>query len=289
MKDKIFVIIVNYNGGCLLMRALKSVYALRADHVEIVIVDNASRDGSLEMCRKNFSRAHTVCNTKNIGFGAGANAGIRYALEHDATHVLLLNPDATIAPDILTHLLSAMQKNEKIGIASPVIFSGQSKDLWFSGGKISFAHFRATHEHTSYRRGIKESYETQYITGCALFAKKEVFKDVGLFDERYFLYYEDADLSIRARKKGFLCAIVPQAHAWHDEVSEKENDNKIYWLVLSGLLFFHSHTPIYLKPWFYLHLILRRVKNIFQMKMAPNAATQNVAKAFHDYAKRNDY
>lgn len=287
MREKPFVIIVNYNGGQLLRRALKSVYALRTDHVEVVIIDNASRDGSLEMCRRNFSRAHTICNTENIGFGAAANVGIRFALEHNATHILLLNPDATIGPNSLTYLLRAMHEDEKIGIASPIIFKGHSKEVWFAGGKISFARFRATHRNDEYAVGIKNPYNTQFITGCALFAKKEVFKEVGLFDERYFLYYEDADLSLRARHKGFSCAIVPQAHAWHDEVSEKENQKKIYWLVLNGLRFFQAHTPFFIKPWFYLHLLLRRLKNAFQMRMTPNATHKMIAQAFHDYAQRN--
>lgn len=288
MKEKVFVVIVNYNGGRLLNRALKSVYALRTDHVEVVIVDNASRDGSLEMCRKSFSRAHTICNTENVGFSSAANIGIRFSLEHNATHILLLNPDAYIAADILTHLLAAMRDDEHIGIASPVIFKGKTKKIWFSGGRVSFMRFRATHNDGMYQVGMKCPYNTQYITGCALFAKKEVFKDVGLFDERYFLYYEDADLSLRAHHKGFLCTIVPQAHAWHDEVSEDENQKKIYWLVLNGLRFFQVHTPFFIKPWFYLHLFLRRLKNILQMKIAPNETQKMISQAFHDYAQKNN-
>lgn len=289
MKDKVFVVIVNFNSGHLLERALKSVYALRTEHLDVVVVDNASRDGSLEQCRDKFSRTHVIYNTHNIGFGAGANAGIRFALEHDATHVLLLNPDATIAPDALGYLCAAMRENKKIGIASPVIFSGASRKVWFSGGKISFSRFRATHDDHCYRPGMTDVYQTEFITGCSLFAKKELFRDVGLFDERYFLYYEDADLSLRARNKGYTCAIVPQAQAWHDEVSETENKQKVYWLVLSGLLFFQAHTPLYLSPWFYMHRFLRRVRNAYRVRIAPNGTVQMVARAYDDYyAKKNN-
>ena len=103
-------------------------------------------------------------------------------------------------------------------------------------------------------------YTTGYLSGCALFLPRKAIERIGLFDEGYFLYYEDADLSVRARKKGCGLLVVPQATVVHSEQST-ENPEKTYWLVRSGLRFFREHTPAPLRLWVWIYTLLRRVKN----------------------------
>src|SRR5690606_34731910 len=138
------------------------------------------------------------------------------------------------------------EKEEHIGILSPVIFSENKRDIWFSGGKVSWLKMRSKHE-----QGIKKKdvYETEYVTGCAMLIKARVFKEVGLFDEDFFLYWEDADFCLRAKKEHFKNTVVSAGWVYHAEKSEKKNKNKIYWLVLSGLIFFRKNTPFFLRPW----------------------------------------
>ena len=128
-------------------------------------------------------------------------------------------------------------------------------------------------------------YETGYLSGCALFVPRKVLQRVGFLDERFFLYYEDADFSLRARRENFPAMIVPAAHAWHVEQSEYSNPQKIYWLVLSGLLFFHKNTPWFLRPWVWGYSALRRGKNLYDCTIKRTPTARMVRRAYYDYAQ----
>jgi len=243
---------------------------------EVVVVDNNSQDGSFELAKNYFPKAHFIKSEENLGFAAGNNIGIRFALEKMADYIFLLNNDAAVFKNTLFELINIAQKkeSEKIGIFSPVIFKGDSKDVWFVGGKIDWLRMRAVHENklqvTSYpprcfsnrpagRAGkLKIS---GYITGCAMLIKKEIFKKTGLLDENFFLYYEDADFCWRASKEGFKSAIFSGAGIKHYEKSEENKKAKTYWLVVSGIYFFRKNSPWFLKPWMAIYLMARKLKN----------------------------
>jgi hypothetical protein len=126
-------------------------------------------------------------------------------------------------------------------------------------------------------------YQTGYLCGCALLLSRKAIEMVGLFDETYFLYYEDADLSVRAAKKGVRLMMVPRASIVHAEHSS-DNPKKTYWLVLSGLRFFRSHTPTMLRPWVAFYTVLRRVKNSFD-KLRGKKEAFPVSSAYADFRK----
>lgn len=278
---KVFIIVLNYNGKDTIIECLKSVYQTDYPNYELVVTDNDSQDGSFELARNYFSGAHFIKNEKNIGFAAGNNVAIRFALERFADYIFLLNNDALIEKDILLKLVEAAEKDEKAGIASPVIFNGDNH-IWFAGGKIKWLKMKATH---LFDKLSDVPYETGYASGCAMLIKKEVFREIGLFDERYFLYYEDADFCLRARRKGFKSFVVPSARVIHYEKSENNLDNKIYWLVLSGLIFFKKNAPSIFRPWINFYLILRRIKNWLDVKIKKDNISKTVQKAYRDYKK----
>ena len=118
-----------------------------------------------------------------------------------------------------------------------------------------------------------------------MLVSKEVFKQIGLFDERYFLYYEDADFSVRAKKAGFELLICPTAKVIHQEQSTIKNDLKIYWLVLSGLLFFSCHSDFSQKIWLFFYLQLRKLKNFHASVFKPSPHVSQVNKAYKDFKK----
>jgi len=282
MKKHYFVI-VNYNGGTDLIKCVESIlYSVNVTPL-IIIVDNASRDGSLEECKARFPKFTYIYNTHNIGFAAGANVGVRYALERGASTITFCNPDATLDTKCAHALISAVT-TKKADIVSPIIYKHNSTDHWFSGGKISFFKMRATHELISKKQSGTSLIPTDYITGCIMTVSAHVFQKVALFDEQFFLYYEDADLSIRARNAGFTLGIIPGAKAYHKEVSEQTNTQKTYFLVLSGLKFFDKHTQGLNKLWFHIHLSLRKIKNNLDLKKNKPLA-QQVHKAYEDFEK----
>ncbi|MFA6383564.1 MAG: glycosyltransferase family 2 protein [Parcubacteria group bacterium] len=282
MKDspKIFIIILNYNGREVVKRCLASVFKLDYPNFEVVVVDNNSQDGSLEAAKINFSKAIFIKNEANMGFSAGNNVGIRFALERMADYVLLLNNDTEVEKDFLKRLVAAAEADKKVGIASPVIFDGLSRQIWFSGGKINWLRMKALNQKEA---STVDCYETGFITGCAMLIKAAVFKEIGLLDEDYFLYWEDADFSWRAKRAGFKNIVVAGSWVYHFEKSEQEKKNKIYWLVVSGLIFFKKNTPGLLIPWIAIYTVLRKIKNWTDVVFKRNELAPVVQKAYKDF------
>lgn len=281
-NPKIFVIILNYNGKNTLSKCLSSVFGSNYQNFEVVVVDNDSRDGSFEKARAQFSRAHFIKNSSNIGFAKGNNIGIRFALEKFADFVFILNNDAAIKKNTLSKLIETSFQDHSAGIISPIIYSGKNRDIWFAGGKVNWLKMRTQH---LYIQKQAAAYSSEYITGCAMFVKKEVFKKIGLFDERFFLYYEDADFSLRAKNAGFKLLVDPTISVFHQEQSNHSNPAKIYWLVLSGLLFFKTHASFSKKIWLYFYINLRKLKNFHDLRFTPNNNAKNVRRAYIDYKK----
>ncbi|OGI15601.1 MAG: hypothetical protein A2Z52_01230 [Candidatus Moranbacteria bacterium RBG_19FT_COMBO_42_6] len=277
---KVFVVILNYNGKDVLKKCLLSVFKNDYPNFEIALVDNNSTDGSLEMAKADFSKANFIKNEENLGFSAGNNVGIRFALERMADYVLLLNNDVEVEKYFLGRLIDVGEKNPKTGILSPLIFNGNTKQIWFSGGTISWLRMKSFHKRSA---ETLDFYKSPYLTGCAMLVKKEVFKKIGLLDEDYFLYWEDADFSLRAGKAGFEKIVVTSSWVYHFERSEKNKENKIYWLVISGLIFFKKNTPAYLKPWTSLYLLMRKIKNHADIIIGKNKLAPVVKRAYKDF------
>ena len=275
---KVFVIVLNHNGKRTVSRCLTSIYRSDYQNFETIVVDNASRDGSIETVRQNFQTAHVIINQTNLGFAAGNNVAIRFALEKFADYVLLLNNDAYLEPTTLSALVLQAQKDKKVGMINPLILNSEGK-TWFEGGKIDWLKMKTFHLRPENEKN------SDYLCGCALLISKEVFQKVGLFDEKFFLYYEDTDLSLRTKKAGFSLLVDRGTKIVHDEQSSSAGAQKIYWLVLSGILFFKKHMPSILKPWMYFYLMLRKLKNARDLASGENEVASAVRHAYNDASK----
>lgn len=279
---KVFIIILNYNGQDFLKKTLASVFQVDYPNFEIVLVDNNSNDGSFEEARRVFPKIACIKNSENLGFSAGNNIGTEYALERSADYILLLNYDTIVGKNFLRPLVELMESDEKIGIVSPMILTGETSKVWFSGGKINWLKMKTEHQENN----LKENYfHSDYITGCAMMIKKEVFRKIGLLDEDYFLYWEDADFSVRAKRAKYKLAVCAGSHVWHLEKSQEKKAKKIYWLVLSGLIFFKKNSPAFLRPWIFFYVILRKIKNRKDVKRQKTPINESVQKAYRDFKK----
>jgi GT2 family glycosyltransferase len=277
---KVFIIVLNYNGKNCLSQCLNSVYQSDYPNFEVIVVDNASTDGSFEEARQKFQSANLIRNNANLGFAAGNNIGIRYALEKFGDYVFLLNNDATLESETLSELVAQAEKN-RLSIASPLIYKNDK--IWFEGGKIIWLMMRAIHK--KLRTSLTKPFVSEYVTGCAMLINKKVFQTIGLFDEKFFLYYEDADFCTRAKRKGFSSYIIPSAKVTHKEASESENPAKLYWLVLSGLIFFQKNTPLIFRPCQQIYLAVRKFKNKSKLKNKNDLSAIQVKKAYADFSK----
>lgn len=292
MVPKIFVLILNYQGRDTLADCIRSVLQSDCQNLEIVVVDNASKDGSFEYARANFPRLHFIGSTQNRGFAAGNNLGIRFAVEKGADYVFLLNNDAFVERNTLAIMLKEAKKQATPSVMSPVIMKGNkdSSQVWFCGGAIDWKHMRCVHMNPQMKPGGDAVYDTQYVTGCAMLIPKEIIRSVGLLDEKYFLYYEDADYCVRAKKAGFGIKVCPSAHVYHLEKSEVNNPRKLYWLVISGILFFRTHTAGMHRWRTERYLFLRKGKNCIDLLL--NRSRENarmVRKAYSDVHKAKHF
>jgi len=278
---KVNIVVLNYNGKQCLPGCLKSLFQVDYPNFEIVVVDNNSDDGSLELARQSFSRATFIKNEQNLGFSAGNNVGIKYSLEKMADFVFLLNNDTEVEKDFLKQLVQVAKINDA-GILGALIFSGNNKDIWFSGGKIDWLRMKALNEQVLIKNNNNSP---DFVSGCAMLVRAEVFAKIGLFDEDFFLYWEDVDFSVRAKKAGFALSVVANSHVRHLELSENKKAKKIYWLVLSSLIFFRKNSEKMLGFWVFVYTVLRRIKNWNDVRKNKTAINLAVQKAYRDFGK----
>jgi GT2 family glycosyltransferase len=195
---RVGIVVLNYNGKHCLLSCLKSLDQLEYQPQDIIVVDNHSTDGSLEEAEKIFPHFTFVRNLKNEGFAKGMNVGIRLALARGAEWCWIFNYDAQAYPQTLSLLMLVAQGSSQVGLLSPVIYETDSEHLWFAKGKIDFFRMRTLHIQPTTQELTAKTYPSEFLTGCALLIKKELVETIGFLDEQFFLYYEDADYSLRA-------------------------------------------------------------------------------------------
>ena len=212
---RIGVIVLHYRHKNQTVACIKSIQKSDFKDYHIILVDNASGD-SFEDDLIDWKDVSFIKSDKNTGYSGGNNLGIKKALSEKDDYIFVLNPDTTIEKDTMGNLLKGMEK-ENADLASPKIYFADTKKIWYAGSNFDFANVLGSH------RGVNEEDRGQYdeaiptdgVTGGAFMAKREVFATVGLFDDRYFLYYEDADLSFRTIKAGFKIMYIPSSVVYH--------------------------------------------------------------------------
>lgn len=245
----VYITIVNYNGKEDTAACLDSIQHLDYKERHVLVVDNGSMDDSSSYLRQRFPWAEFLENRQNLGFAKGQNVGIRHALERGAEYILVLNNDTVVSPSLLTDLLDVVVPDRSIGIAGPKILYYYKKDkIWFAGGKVHLALGNTRNigmnkrDSDAFNRVIEEDYQT----GCAFLLRREIIDKVGTFDERYFAYWEDADLCLRVRKKGYKVVCVQRAKIWH-KVSATTGGGltpqKAYLKARSGVKFYKRFVP----------------------------------------------
>jgi hypothetical protein len=223
----VYIIILNWNRKDDTLACLRSIKDVKYPQLSVVLVDNASRDGTVESVRENFPAVEVITNSENLRFAGGNNVGIDYAMQNKADYILLLNNDTEVAPDFLSELVSVAENNDRVGMLGPKIYYHNTpKMIWFAGGRIEF--WKGWLSHIGIRELDHGQYDSirdvDYLTGCCLLVKREVIEKVGTLDESYFIYGEDADWCIRAYRAGFKLTYVPSSLIWH-KVSSSSGGN----------------------------------------------------------------
>ena len=214
--EKVAVVILNYKSKEETLKCALSVLKSDYSNLEVIVVDNNSSDGLGDEINI-ATNIIFIQNSENLGYSCGNNVGIKRALKDGVDFVFILNPDTTIKKDAISYLVMCARK-EDVGIVGPKIFFGDKKTIWYAGGIFDFANVLGTHKGVNEKDNgqFNNEGETDFVSGGAMFVRSEVFNKVGLFDENYFLYYEDADFCIRAKKKGFKLLYCPYAEVYHE-------------------------------------------------------------------------
>ena len=260
------IVIPNWNGGADTIECLESLHRLDYPSYEVIVVDNASTDGSPQRIRSAYPQITLIENEENLGFVGGSNIGIKYALERDAAYILLLNNDTTVHRDLLKELVRVAESNPQAGILGPKIyFYDRPEILWFAGslfkaylGKTLQVGFGERDEGQ-----YDEVREVPFISGCALMFRAEVAKSIGLLDSDYYHSNEDVDFCLRARRAGFKVLFVPQAKVWHKVAVASGGTASpfyFYYPFRNRLLLMKKHGRWYHWPGFLLHYLLSVLK-----------------------------
>lgn len=246
----VYIVLLNWNGWQDTVECVESCKKLSYRNVRILIVDNGSTDGSIEELYRHLPDIELIRTGENLGFAGGNNVGIRHALEHGADYVWLLNNDTVVDFDALSALVNVAENDRKIGmVGSKISYYDNQRLLWYAGGVLDPAlPYRSGH------RGLKEedrgqydeAGETGYVTGCSLLARREMIEEVGLLDEGFFLYFEDADWNAWAKRVGWTVLYAPLSVVLHkvsSSIGGAESPRMRYYLARNLLYFIRKSYP----------------------------------------------
>jgi GT2 family glycosyltransferase len=220
MNARVAAVILNYRTADDTILAARSLQASDAACASILIVDNASRDGSIEAFGVALNGVGLLERSSNDGFSAGCNAGIEHALRDGATHVLLLNSDVIVPPDLLSGLLRTLERDSRIGVVAPIVRMRRRPDRIES---LGLAYHAASGRMRMIGHGARvediDAFEARLVdavSGCAMLVRREVFEAVGLLRSEYFFGFEDLDFCCRAREQRFLIACAGTSFVLHE-------------------------------------------------------------------------
>lgn len=231
----ISIIIVGYKSKSDLSDCLTSIYSSSYEKFRILFIDN-SDDGSADLIRTSFPKVIVIENTKNLGYAGGNNLLIKKALEVGSDYLLFLNADTILDKHCLENLVKAANKKT---ILQPLLLlykDDKETDLINTDGNVlNFLGYSYCGNLGKKVNG-KKSCDIPLASGAAMFLPVNVVEKIGSFDEKYFIYHEDADLSLRARIAGYDIKLIAEARIWH-KYSFSKHKNKMYYAERNRLRF----------------------------------------------------
>lgn len=248
MNPRILTIILNWRQPIVTIECVRAVQKAQLPTQQILLIDNGSGDDSVAQLQAALPDIPLICTSANLGFAAGCNLGLQQAIEQGYEYAFLLNNDAFPAPDMFRRLLAEVGPD--IGLLSPKIFyESEPTRIWFSGAD---QHPVLLEKRNDGRKQFDAPYwansrDVAYLLGTGLLINLAAISKVGLLDERFFMYYEDLDWSIRFRQAGYRLRLVAHAHLFHRvAVSTGGEDAPLrrYHLARSSVIFFCRHAPL---------------------------------------------
>jgi len=246
MKSPLVVsVILNTNHRQDTLDCLASLKQNSYENHRILVLDNASNDGSVGAIRSSYPEVQIIELEKNLGYAGNNDEGIKAALDQGADWVFVLNEDTVLALDCIERLVTEGENNPQIGIVGPMVYHHNEPNVIQSAGGKMNRFYQGWH------RGQNELDCGQYahvepvdwISGCGIMVRRELIEQVGAIDERFFYYAEEFEWCIRARKSGWKIIHVPQAKMWHKGVQRNYQPKPpiMYYWTRNRLFLLYKH------------------------------------------------
>ena len=220
MKEQTWAVVVNWNGGEANLSCLRSLEAEGLPAERVVFVDNASTDGSREDVERAFPGLRVVRNETNEGYGHATNRGAELALGEGAAAVFCVNNDVTFPPGegTLDRLLEALGE-DGVGVSGPrVVYAREPERIWAAGGRMTYR--QNLTDLIGHREpdgpAFQRTIDVDYVPGCAMLVRRDVFERAGMLDGAYFAYHEDVEFCMNVREAGYRIRLVGGVRALHD-------------------------------------------------------------------------
>lgn len=309
VSELVFIILVNWNNHIDTIECLNSLQSLKNIYYKIILVDNNSKKESLLNILNYLKRTETkfsllnvdesikcdisedeiivLKNSRNSGFAGGNNIGIKFAIENNASYIWLLNNDTVVESNTLYEMIRYARQYDAGIIGSKILYYYNKKLIQNIGGWLNFKTFILGNgfgnnaiDDGQYDKAI----EPDYINGASMLIKRDVLEKNGLFDEKYFLYWEETDYCIRAKKRGFKMLYCPLARVYHKDgaTTKKVNKLSLYYYTRNALYFYKKNYKQYFYAIYYLGYIYKILKRLLRLDFQ---SIKYINKAYKDYNK----
>lgn len=306
--------VLHWRGLSKTMECLESLRKLTYSNYRVLVVANGAEAGDAQAISDKYPEVELLSLSDNFGFAGGSNRGIEHALKSGADYIWLLNNDALSKPDTLSKLVDALEKCQNGGAAAALVLEGKVAGAGEAGGagraesspgaedkvdlrqvagigKIDFLKAKtylrplpqtANNEHP-------EGQDCLWLSGSNLLLKSSAIKQVGSFDEKYFLYFEDVDLCYRLKQAGYALILVPSTVVEHEGNASTQGGLSLwrnYYHTRNRLYFFRKHTPALLLPVAYLSILSHFLKHCLTL---PLRGKKGRAKLYAEWLGVRDY
>ena len=243
---KVSIILLNWNNPYDTVECIESIKQISYPNYQIIVVDNNSTDDSIKEL-ENIGNIQLIRNDSNLGFAGGNNVGIEYALKRSSDLILLLNNDTVVDRDFLSVLVGRAVGKKNVGIIGSKIYNySEPAKIWSAGGGITKLTKRTFQygENKSDEKKFNREMEVDFLSGCCMLIKREVFERIGLLDAEYFMYYEDVDFCLRAKK---FCKVIytPGAIIWHKVSATSNKSYRDYYRMRNYMMLLNKQFSIY--------------------------------------------
>lgn len=253
----VITIILNTNRREDTLACLASLAKATYPNHHVIVLDNASTDGSPESIRSQFPGVQLISLSRNLGYTGNNNVGIQAAMQQGADWVFVLNEDTVVAEDCLAQMIATAEGDSKVGIVGPLVYHHDEPTVIQSAGGRLDKRWFAVHigQNEDDRGQYSQPYTVDYISGCAILVRRPVIEQIGGLEEKLFYYWEETDWCTRAREYGWKVLLVPQAKLWHKGVQRdyRPGPNVTYYNTRNRLMFLSRHQApftVWLYAWY---------------------------------------